>query len=181
MLPEIVTLIAAITGLVAATGGVWAARTAYRSAVAAQEAVRQSEKNDRRGLLRSLNRTAHRDVTETLQIGSLVEDLKTEYRLLAASSGQAGGSREKLLVQQAETKQKEVTPLQDEAIKLIEKRAQLGGDASEEDLTLSLSNLDGYLIQVLRIRNSLERELAATTGDNRIQSERRPKAFHQRR
>jgi hypothetical protein len=177
MLLETVTLIAAVTGLVAVAGAAWAARAAYRSALAAQEAVRQAERIDRRGLLRDLNNTAHRVVVESFQIGSLVEDLKTEFRLLAASSGQAGGSREKLLIQRAEVKKKEVATLQDEAKKVINNRAHPAGDASEEDLTLTLNNLDGYLIQVLRIKNGLERELAATVGDNRIHGERRIKAY----
>ena len=90
MLQETVTLIPAIAGLVAAVGGVWAARAAHRSAITAQEAVRQAEKVDRRGLLRDLSSTAHRIVAESLQIGLLIEELKTEYRMLATSSGQSG-------------------------------------------------------------------------------------------
>ena len=181
MLQESVTLIVAITGLVAAAGGAWAARAAYRSALGAQEAVKQAQRIDRRGLLRDLYNTAHRVVAEPLAIGSLVEELKAEYRVLAASSGQAGGSREKLLIQRAEAKEKEVSSLQDEARKLIETRARLNGNASEEELTLALNKLDGGLVQVLSIKNGLERELAATAGDNRIHGEHRIKAFHKQR
>lgn len=177
MLQESLALIAAITGLAAVAAAAWAARAACRSALAAQEAIKQAERIDRRGLLRDLNNTAHRVVVESLQISALVEDLKTEFRLLAASSGQAGGSREKLLIQRAEVKQKEVATLQDEAKKVIDNRAHPAGDASDEDLTLALNRLDGYLMQVMRIKNGLERELAATIGDNRIHGERRIKAF----
>jgi hypothetical protein len=170
----------AIVGLVAAVGDDWAARAAHRSAVTGQEAARHAEKVDRRGLLRDLSTTAHRVVAESLQIGLLIEELKTEYRMLATSSGQSGSSREKLLIQRAETKQKEVCPLQEEARKLIEERAQLP-NASEEDLTQSLSKFDGYLVEVLRVKDSLEREVAAAAGDNRIHRERHIKALHQRR
>ncbi len=180
MLQETVTLIPAIAGLVAAAGGVWAARAAHQSAVTAQEAAKHAEKVDRRGLLRDLSTTAHRVIVESLQIGSLIEELKTEYRMLATSSGQSGSSREKLLIQQAEAKQKEIYPLQEEALKLIEERAQLR-DASEEDLTHLLSKFDGYLVQVLRIKDRLEREVAAAAGDNRIHRERRIKPLHQNR
>ena len=180
MLQETITLIPVIAGLVAAAGGVWAARAAHRSAVAAQEAARRAENVDRRGLLRDLTTTAHRVVAESLQISALIEELKTEYRMLATSSGQSGSSRERLLIQRAEAKQKEVCLLQEEARKLIEDRAQLR-NASEEDLTQSLSQFDGYLVQVLRIKDGLERELAATAGDNRIHRERRIKALHQHR
>ena len=108
-----------IGGLVAAAGGVWAARAAHRSAVTAQEAARHAEKVDRRGLLRDVCVTAHRVVAESLQIGSLLEELKTEYRMLATSAGESGSSREKLLIQRAEGQQKEISPLQKEARLLI--------------------------------------------------------------
>jgi len=178
MLQETVTLIPAIAGLVAAAGGVWAARAAHRSAITAQEAARRAEKVDRRGLLRDLSSTAHRIVAESLQIGLLIEELKTEYRMLATSSGQSRSSREKLLIQRAEAKQKEVCPLQEEAQKLIEERTQLR-NVSEEDLTQLLSKFDGDLVHVLRIRESLEKEVAAAAGDNRIHRERRIKGLHQ--
>ena len=38
----------------------------------------------------------------------------------------------------------------------------------EEDFTQALSKFDGYLIQVLRIKDSLQREIATVAGDNRI-------------
>jgi hypothetical protein len=145
-----------------------------------QEVARYSETIDRRGLLRDLISTAYRVVAETLQVGSLIEELKTEHRILATSSGQSGGSREKLLIQRAEAKQKEIAPLQDEARRLIDARARLCS-ASEEELTQSLSKLDGCLVEVLRIKDSLHREIAATAGDNRIQGERRIKALQQQR
>lgn len=170
-------MIAAVAGVVAAAGSVWAARAAHRSAVAAQEAASHAERIEHRGLLRELSTIAHRIVAESVQMGALIEELKTEYRMLASSSGQSGSSREKLLVQKAEAKQREIEPLQEEARKVIEERVQLH-HASEDELTLSLSKFDGYLVQIRRIRGSLERELVATAGDNRIHRERRMKALH---
>jgi hypothetical protein len=175
VLQETFTLISAIAGLLAAAGGLWAARAAHRSAVTAQEASRHAEKVDRRGLLRDLITTAHRLIAESLQVGLLVEELKSQYQTLATFSGQSGGSREKLLIRRAEAKRKEVLPLQEEAQKLIEERAQLP-NASEEELTEALSKFDGYFVQVLRVKSSLEREIAAVAGDNRIQRESRIKA-----
>lgn len=179
-LQEIITLIPALAALMAVAGGVWAARAAQRSAVCAQEAAKHAEKVERRGLLRDLTTTAHRLVAESLQMGPLIQELTTEYRILATLSGQSGGSREKLLIQRAEGKQKEISPLQEEAQKLLEERAQLL-NASEEDLTQALSRFDGYLIQVLRTKDSLGRELAAVAGDNRIHREGRIKGLSQRR
>jgi hypothetical protein len=179
MLNEPFTLIPVIAGLMAAAGGLWAARAAHRSAVTAQDAAKHAENVDRRGLLRELITSAHHVVAASLQIGSLIEELKTEYRTLATFSGQSGGSREKLLIQRAESKQKEVFPLKEEAQKLIEGRAQFH-NASEEELTEALSKFDGYLVHVLRVKDSLEREVTAAAGNNRIQRETRIKRLSQR-
>jgi len=180
MLQETILLLSAIAALVAVAGGIWAARAAHQSALSAQAAAQRAEQVDRRGLLRDLSTAAHRLVAESLQINSLIEELKTEYRLAATSAGQSGSSREKLLIQRAEAKQKEVSPLQDDAQKLLEERALLG-DTSEAELTQMLLKFDGYLVQVLRVKEGLQRELAATAGDNRIHREGRLRALQQQR
>lgn len=168
-----------MAALIAAAGGLWAARASHRSAITAHEAARHAESIDRRGLLRDLVTTCHRLVAESIQTGSLIEELKAEYRILATFSGQSGGSREKLLVQRAEARQKEILVLQEDAQKRIEQRAQLL-NASEEDFIQALSKFDGYLVQVLRIKDSLERELASVAGNNRIYREGRIKGLNQR-
>jgi DNA repair exonuclease SbcCD ATPase subunit len=127
----------------------------------------------------SLIMTAHRLVAEASEIGSLVEELKAEYRTLATASGQSGSAREKVLVQRAESKQKEAVTLQEQAQKLIEERAQHLNDSAEE-LTAALTTFDGYLVQVLGIKTSLEREIAAAAGENRVQRESRIRGFTQR-
>jgi len=179
MSQDVITLISAITGLVAAAGGLWAAAAAHRSAASAQEAARHAEKVDRRGVLRDLITTVHRVITESIQVGSLIEELKTGYRTLATFSGQSGGSREKLLVHQAESKQKKVTLMKEEAQKLLEEQAYLL-KASEEDFTQALSKFDGYLVQVLQVKDSLQREVAAVASNNRLHREGRIKGLNQR-
>jgi hypothetical protein len=174
MLQQIITLILAVAGVLVAAGCVWASWNAHRSALTAQEVARHAEKIERRGLLRELIVTAHRVIAESSQIGLLVEDLKAEYRVLASFSGQAGGSREKLLIQRAESKHKELSSLRDEAQKLVEQRAQLF-HASE--LTQVLLKFDGFLVQVLRIKDTVEREIAAVAGDNRLHRGRQIKAL----
>lgn len=99
--------------------------------------------------------------------------------MLATFSGESGGAREKLLIQRAESKQKEILALQEKAQQRIQGRAQLL-QASEDDFTEALSKFDGYLVQVLRIKDSLEREIAAVAGDNRIYREGRIKGLNPR-
>src|SRR5262245_1531760 len=176
---DIITLISAIAALAGAAGGVWAARAAHRSVISAHEAARHAEKVDRRGIMRDLITTCHRLITESVQIGSLTEELKTEYRMLATSSGQSGGSREKLHVLRIDSKQKEILALQEEAQLQIQERALLL-NASEEDFTQVLSKFDGYLVQALSVKSSLEREIASVAGNNRIYREGRIKGANQR-
>ena len=152
-----------MAALTAAAGGLWAARAAHRSSMTAREAAKHAERVDRREILRDLITTCHRLIAESIQLGSLIQELKAEYRILAAFSGQSGGSREKLLIQRAESKQKEIRALQEEAQRQIQERARLL-HASEEDFTHALSKFDGYLVQVLRIKDSLEREIASVTA-----------------
>jgi hypothetical protein len=44
-----------------------------------------------------------------------------------------------------------------------------------------LLKFDGYLVQVLRVKEGLQRELATTAGDNRIHRERRLRVLQQQR
>jgi hypothetical protein len=175
---DIFVLLAALAAL-AAAGSLWAARAAHRSALAAEEAARHAHSVDRRAILRDLITNCHRLIVESVQIGSLIEQLKVEYRILATLSGESGGSREKFLIQRAESRHKEIGAFQEEARQCIRERAQLL-NASEEDFTAALSKFDGYLVRVLGIKDSLERELASVAGNNRIYREGRIKGMNQR-
>jgi hypothetical protein len=177
-LESFIALLSATTALAAAAGALFAARASQRSAIAAHEAARHAETVDRRGILRDLMAACHRLVAEAIQTDALIEELKTEYRLLSALSGQSGSNSEKRHILQAESKQKEILALQEQAQRQIQDQAQLLG-ASEQDLTLSLSKFDGYLVQTLRIKSSLEREIASVAGSNRIHRENRTKVFNQ--
>jgi hypothetical protein len=44
----------------------------------------------------------------------------------------------------------------------------------------ALSKFDGYLVQALRVKSSLEREIASVAGNNRIYREARIKGANQR-
>ena len=178
MSQEIINWISALAGLVAAGGGLWAARAAHQSAVTAQEAARHAESVERRAVLRDLVATAHSVIAESMRINALVEEVKIEIRTLARYTGNVGGSSEKLVIEEAETKHSEILPLHDEAQKLIEGRSLLT-DASEEDLTQALSKFDGYLIRVRRVKDDLEREVASLASQNRVHYESRINALNQ--
>ena len=44
----------------------------------------------------------------------------------------------------------------------------------------ALSKFDGYVVQALQVKSSLEREIASVAGNNRIYRENRIKAANQR-
>ena len=174
---ELLPLIVAIAALASAVASVWAAGAAYRSAVHSRESAQLAERSQRRSLIRDLCISANRILSEVLEIVKLVEELKTEYRILANASGQAGSSRERLLIQRAEAKQKEISHLLQEASEVIEGRARME-QTSEEDLTELLSRFDRHVIQIVRAKEQLGREYAAAAGDNRLFRERRVKSQH---
>jgi len=105
--------------------------------------------------------------------------LKTEYRLLATFSGQSGSKREKLHILRVESKQKDIVALQQEAQQQIKQRTPML-NASEEEFTEALIKFDGYLVQVLQIKSSLEREIVSVAGNNRVYREGRIKNLKQR-
>lgn len=69
--------------------------------------------------------------------------------------------------------------MQEEAQQQIQERAQLL-DATEENFTQALSKFDGYLVQVLRLKDNLGREIASVAGDNRIYREGRMRGLNPR-
>jgi hypothetical protein len=176
---EIVGLIFAAVALLAAAAGLWAARAAHYAALAAREAAQRAEKLDRRTILREYIVTCHRVIEETVQTGPIIEDLKAEYRMIASWSGQSGSSREKLLIQQAENKQKEIVSIQEDVQRQLEQRGQLT-EASEDNFIAALTTVDRYLIRMMRLKDGLQRELASIAGSNRFNREGRSKALNQR-
>ena len=176
---EIIGAMFAVAALLAAGAGLWAARAAHYAALAAREAAQRAEKLDRRTVLREYIATCHRVIDEAVQAGPIIEELKAEYRMLASWSGQSGSSRERLLIQQAQNKQKEIVSIHEDAQRQLEQRRQLT-EASEENFTTALTAMDGYLIRIMGLKDGLQRELAAVAGSNRFNREGRSKSLNQR-
>lgn len=167
MSKEVIDLVSSVAALVAAVGGLWAARAAHQSAVTAREATRHAENVERRGIFRDLIAAANGVIAESDRVIALFEEVKSEYRTLAVFTGNTGGSRVELYVDRADSKSKEVLPYYDEAKQLVEQQASLR-DTSEEDLTQTLCKIGGYLITVQRIKAELEREVSSISGQNQL-------------
>ncbi len=166
------SIISAITGAIAAAGGLWAARAAQISAATAEQSVKRAENAERRQLLKTLLADAHGVTAESSRVASLVNEVKSEYRTLAVFTGNTGGSRAKLYVDRADAKLSEVLPMQEQARRLIEEHAALR-KASEEDLTEASNKFYGFHIHVRRVREELEREQSSIAAQNQLYRENR--------
>jgi len=138
---DTLTVIAAVTGLVSAVAGGFAALAAFLSAGTAKDAARHAETVERRGLIRDVLSVAQNVVAETIRVDDLANQLKQEYRTLATFSGNNGGRRPQLFIADVESKHQGINPLQQEALKITDEKDSLRA-STEEELTNLLTKLD---------------------------------------
>ncbi len=106
-------------------------------------------------------------VSETIRVDDLGNKLKLAYQTLAAFTGQVGGSRPKLFIEEVEQKQKEIGPIQQEVRELLEKRESFN-HLSLEDLALLLTKIEGYLVHVRRVKEKFIHDLESVERDNQM-------------
>ena len=165
MANDLAEIIAAVGGILGAIGGLYAARAASRSALLAQNAVRQAEKAERRGMMRDFIGSAQRVLVECDRIESIATELKSQYRTLFTFAGQYGSSRQQLYLEQIDKKLLVITPIQEEAKKLMEAHRDLT-NTSEEDMNLALAKLEANLVTTQGVREEFQRNLAEVSAQN---------------
>ena len=171
------SLISAIGGAVAAVGGLFAAIAAFRSAGIAKSAAAHAQQVEHRSLVRDVTAAAQSVIAESLRVDDLSNNLKRACRDLSVFVGQTGGSREKVHIEDVEKKQGEILPLQKEAMDSLENRESLRA-MSYEELTELLIKFEGYLIQIRRIKEKLDQELASVDQQNQLFREKSIKGAH---
>ena len=159
------TLFSAVGGVLGAAGGLFAAVAAFRSAGAAKEAAKHAQQVEHRELVRDVIAAAQNTIAETMRVDDICNRLKMGYRDLSIFTGQTGGSREKVHIDEVEKKQKQVIPPQQEALKLLEDKKLLL-DKEESALTDELVKFEGYVIQVRRVKEKLEQDLISLEREN---------------
>jgi hypothetical protein len=165
-LNQYVNFISAIAATLAAFAGLWAAWAASRSAQTAKQAAEGVQKIARLEILRDASSTASEVIAEYERVKSLVDEVKNQIKDLATHSGQgAKSSVVKEVIEKAESKQKAIMSLQEEAQELVQKRSTLM-DASEADLMRELTKFGGYLTKARRFRYQLEREADSLIAQN---------------
>jgi hypothetical protein len=169
--PGTLAAISAVTGLIGAAGGLFAAIAAFRSAGTATDAAKRAQEVDRRGLVRDVATVANNLIAETIRVDDSGNKLKQAYQTLATCSGQSGGSRPRLLIDEVERKQKEVDPLQQEALALLKKRETFS-NSTEDELARLLTKMEGYLVQVRRVKEKFIHDLESVERDNQMYREK---------
>ena len=159
------TIISAVGGVIGAVGGLFAAVAAFRSAGTAKEAAKHAQQVEHRELVRDVIAAAQNTIAETMRVDDISNKLKMGYRELSIFTGQLGGSRGKAHTGEVEKKQQQVIPLQQEAIKLLEDKKSLR-EKEESELTDELVKYEGYVIQVRRVKEKLELDLASVEREN---------------
>lgn len=158
--PTTISAISATASLIAAVASLWAASSAYR-------ATRNVKKIARLEILRKLIQNGYDVISEVEQIGSLVGEVKTQFKeLMRHATGSASEARVNEIAGCAESKYKEILPLGEEAEKLVADRSDLE-KKSEDELSKQLSKFDGYVSTVRRVRTSLEKEVESYADQNR--------------
>jgi len=169
--PGTLAAISAVTGLVGAAGGLFAAVAAFRSAGTAKDAANRAQEVDRRGLVRDVATVANNVIAETIRVDDIGNKLKQAHQTLATFSGQSGGSRPKLFIDDVQKKQREVVPLQQEALALLEKRETFS-NSNEDELAQLLAKMEGYLVQIRRVKEKFIHDLESVERDNQMYREK---------
>jgi hypothetical protein len=163
------SLIPAVTGVLAAIGGLFAAIAAFRSAGIAKTAADRAEKVERRALLRDVITSLQNVSTETMRVDDLANNLKRSYGDLFTFAGDR--SRSKPKIEEVEKLQGKITVFQQEAMKSLEDQKALRG-LSEEQLAELLTKYDGYLQHIKGLKEKFTFELESTEQPNRIYREK---------
>ncbi|MCP4487634.1 MAG: hypothetical protein GY820_10015 [Gammaproteobacteria bacterium] len=161
-----ISALTAVASLIGALGGLFAAIAAFRSAGTAKASAAQALAVEKRSQVRDLSNLSNSVLAETMRVDDIANKLKTAYQTLAVFAGASGGSRIKLHTDAVETKQREIGPIQDRAREYAENWQQ-NRKLGEEELTTHLAEIEGYLIQVRRVKEKLLQELESVEEQNK--------------
>lgn len=134
------------------------------SAGIAYQASRRAGRRDRESHVREVSLLANKVVAASIRVDDLSNQLKMAHQILFTFAGQgAGSSRLKLYTDEIEKKQKAVGPMQKAARDVLDKGP---ANLSDERLTESILELEGYLAQLERVREKFHVDLASVESQN---------------
>ncbi len=163
--------VTAIVAVASAIGSVVAAFAAWRAASIAKNATAHAEKVERGRLEREVALICNKVVAASMRVDGLSNDLKLGYQSLFTFAGQTGGSRQQMYTKEIEKTQGGVGHMQGEARAILEDRATLKAK-TDDALAQDVIKIEGYLVQLERVKEKFTRELDSVAADNRIYRER---------
>lgn len=167
--PDWVTAIATIGATIVS---VIAAFIAGKSASAAKSSADIATKALQRGAMKELLEECHSVIAEKQRIGSLIIDLRSEYKDGAVFAGQVGGSREKVLQANLDKDLENVSKQAKEAESLLIDQDSLIR-SSTDDIDLRLGKIKADKVGLQTIRESMERDLDNVRKQNQYLREKR--------
>lgn len=159
-----------ITDLITATATFAAAFAAWYSAKIAINASDHAHEVELRSLLRDLNNTLQRIISETMRIGTLKTNVIRSQNELSMHMGQYGGTKQDSLNEGTEKSYANVIRFQQEARQLLEEQKPLR-EKNEKELTDLLLKHEGHLTQILRVKETLKEDLESFESENRVHRE----------
>lgn len=147
--------------------GLLAGLTGWVSALTAKAAEKRASESEARGLYKETTRVAHRLVAETLTVQTLAQHLIGAFDDLAIHQRAYPGSRHRVSTDDVKKKLARIGEPQKEARQWIESDREPSG-ISRDYMTRVISNFEGYLANVQRIREEFERELSHYREEIRV-------------
>ena len=157
--------LAAISALISAAGGAFAARAAFLSAKSARDAQRAADDAERRASLREIGLLASAVVVEEQRISNLTVQLKLGYQAIGVFSGSTGNSAIAQCIAQAEEKGQEAHVLA-EGSRLFSDGARSLEQSSMGDIDRVHTRQAAAHKRAVAIREELEREQSSVEARN---------------
>ena len=157
--------LSAISALVSAAGGAFAARAAFLSARSARDAQRAADDAERRASLREIAVLASAVVVEAQRVSNLAAQLKLGYQAMGAFSGSTGNSGIAQRITEVEKKEHEVQALAEDS-RLFSEGARSLAQSSIEDIDRVHTRQAAAQKRAVAIREELAREHSSVEARN---------------
>ena len=162
-----ITVVSTLASIVSAVASAKSASAAKMSANIADKAIHRTA-------IREMLLNCHELIAEELRIQSLVNDLKTEYTMLASFTNSLGGSRHQIYINSFDKESAAAANITKTAKRLIENKAGLldSDDIRLDEMTVEI---EGDRIKLKIIRESMSRTLEDIRSQNQLYRDRRVK------
>ena len=168
---ETIILVAAVTGLIGATGGLFAAIAAFRSAGVAKAAIQHAKESERRRLFGSVVKAAQRIAIEHKRIEECIPILRRAYSDLGVFSGTTRGSWLQPKYDEIDAIIQEVAPIAANAENWLRDERPRREDISDDELDDLHYEFSDGLGQLQVARERVREDLASVERQNQMYRE----------